>query len=873
MITLRMGLLATLLVLAPSMTALGQWISDAALNNPICRVGNNQRFPKLVSDGKGGAIICWADERAAPNVSKVYAQRIDKDGFVRWPVNGIAISPALSKQVRPEIIPDGAGGAIIVWTDTRDIGSDIYAQRIDSSGNALWVDEGVPVATGSSEQIDPQLTGDGQHGAIVTWSAHTNTAQDGHIFAQRIDGNGNGLWSPELTLSFSDQFETRPSIASDGNGGAYIAWVFYNNAAYDVYAQRVSAGGAQLWQNGGIGIATDGGPQDSPMLVADGTGKVFLAYYDWNSGSRPTVHVAVVNPDGSTAASLRVTSTSGGQSNPQLSNIGPGLLGIAWEDGRVAGKTRAYSQIIDNTGKKSWAADGVAVSNRAGSHATPFVIPDDNGGMIVSWEDQTTSVIESDIFAQRISSAGALLWSNAGVPVGTAGRMQTYPWMCSDGESGAIIAWEDYRLSFSNPDIYASRILADGSFPLEAPTLSLSSRMVDFGTVSVGFSSTRTITLTNTGDLPLNIASIISSDPQFTMTPDNSTISPNADVEAVLRFLPTSKGTLNGAIVVQSNSIHSPDTIFVTGKGTATPAIEVDKRSLNFGNVAIGTSKVMVLNISNPGSDTLVISSISASDPVFTVAIASQVLLPGASFGDTVRFSPTVLGPVSGELTLTHNAQTSPTIVSLSGVCIETVIVTLTIAPDEITFGDIDLGSHRDTTVTITNTGNDTLRISSFTCSDSRFTLESPLAHIAPSATRDFTLRFTPDMIGPVSSVFILASNAVSAVDSIVVLGTGKEVVSVRPSHELPGAFTLHPNVPNPFHSSTNIPYELGNYAPVRLTVHDALGRVAAVLVDEGKSAGVYTVQWLPTQAVPGVYFLVLRVGTEMRCRRMLYMK
>lgn len=104
------------------------------------------------------------------------------------------------------------------------------------------------------------------------------------------------------------------------------------------------------------------------------------------------------------------------------------------------------------------------------------------------------------------------------------------------------------------------------------------------------------------------------------------------------------------------------------------------------------------------------------------------------------------------------------------------------------------------------------------------------------------------------------------------VQGTGREVVSVRPTHELPGAFTLHPNVPNPFNSSTSIQYELGMSAPVRLTVHDALGRVAAVLVDEGKSAGVYTVQWSPTQAVPGVYFLVLRVGTEVRCHRMLYM-
>ena len=145
----RMCLYATFLFLAPVMLTHAQWNSDPSSNNPICLAGNIQKATQIVSDGKGGAILCWSDERSAQNFYSVYAQRIDRDGFVRWAENGIAVSPVSDSQARPEIISDGAGGAIIVWSDTRSGTEDVYAQRIDSSGNALWKAEGVSVADGS----------------------------------------------------------------------------------------------------------------------------------------------------------------------------------------------------------------------------------------------------------------------------------------------------------------------------------------------------------------------------------------------------------------------------------------------------------------------------------------------------------------------------------------------------------------------------------------------------------------------------------------------------------------------------------------------------------------------------------------------------
>ncbi|MCK4539487.1 MAG: hypothetical protein KAV42_11885, partial [Candidatus Krumholzibacteria bacterium] len=68
-----------------------------------------------------------------------------------------------------EIVSDGAGGSIIVWQDNRNGDMDIYAQRIDSNGAVLWTIDGVPICTATGEQSIPRITSDGAGGAVVTW--------------------------------------------------------------------------------------------------------------------------------------------------------------------------------------------------------------------------------------------------------------------------------------------------------------------------------------------------------------------------------------------------------------------------------------------------------------------------------------------------------------------------------------------------------------------------------------------------------------------------------------------------------------------------------------------------------------------------------
>lgn len=76
-----------------------------------------------------------------------------------------------------------------------------------------------------------------------------------------------------------------------------------------------------------------------------------------------------------------------------------------------------------------------------------------------------------------------------------------------------------------------------------------------------------------------------------------------------------------------------------------------------------------------------------------------------------------------------------------------------------------------------------------------------------------------------------------------------------------PKRFALLQNYPNPFNPATEVRYEIPVESRVVLRVYDALGRLAATLVDERKSPGTYAARWDAGAMPSGVYFYNLSAG------------
>lgn len=91
------------------------------------------------------------------------------------------------------------------------------------------------------------------------------------------------------------------------------------------------------------------------------------------------------------------------------------------------------------------------------------------------------------------------------------------------------------------------------------------------------------------------------------------------------------------------------------------------------------------------------------------------------------------------------------------------------------------------------------------------------------------------------------------------------------PALSVPGGFRLHPNYPNPFNPSTTIRYELPLRAHVSVHIHDALGRLVAVLWDGDEGAGMHEKRFTPHRIASGVYWCTVRAGSSTLTRPIVY--
>ncbi|HCV43335.1 MAG TPA: hypothetical protein DGH68_07610 [Bacteroidetes bacterium] len=98
-------------------------------------------------------------------------------------------------------------------------------------------------------------------------------------------------------------------------------------------------------------------------------------------------------------------------------------------------------------------------------------------------------------------------------------------------------------------------------------------------------------------------------------------------------------------------------------------------------------------------------------------------------------------------------------------------------------------------------------------------------------------------------------------------------IVNVAGDHELPAQFTLGQNYPNPFNPSTAIEYSVPQRTSVEIKVFDVLGREVATLLNEEKSAGVFTVRWDASGMASGVYFYQLQAGSFVDVKKLILLK
>ncbi len=439
-----------------------QWATDPNSNNAICTASHDQFLPEIVSDGTGGAIIVWEDFRNGNNYD-IYAQRISASGTVLWSLNGIVVATVPYDQTTPKIISDGTGGAIITWNDFRvNNYSDIYAQKINASGIPQWTANGVSVCSAVNNQNNPSIVSDGAGGAIIIWQDRRDGNFD--IYAQRINENGTALWTIDGNTICNDiNKQENPTAASDGLGGAIITWQDYRSTTdYDIYTQRINANGEVQWTANGLTICSSTGNQVYPEIINNNSDEVIITWADVRNGIDPDIYAQRLHNGGTvlwTSNGVAICTAIGLQQFPVLVEDGAGGAIVTWQDYR-SGSYDVYAQRIEFDGNVLWVTDGVPISEETNAQMSPEITTDGQGGAIITWRDYRDNG-NQDIYAQRINNNGVVQWTVNGVAVSVSTNDQYTPAITSDGNGGSIITWWDYR-NGSTSDIFAQQLSHEG---------------------------------------------------------------------------------------------------------------------------------------------------------------------------------------------------------------------------------------------------------------------------------------------------------------------------------------------------------------------------------------------------------------------------
>ena len=439
----------------------------------------DQLAPSISPDGAGGVIIAWVDFRGAP--VNLFARRVLVSGELdpAWPADGralrtnpLALGTESGNPGPPGIVPDGSGGAIVIWEDRRSslTAPDIFAQHVLASGavDAAWPANGLAVSATEGVQDFPSLISDGAGGAIVTWMDGRAGTNGVDIYAQHVllSGRVDPSWpSNGVSVSAAGGPQTSPTIVGDGSGGAIITWSDGRSVTtdFDIYAQHLLQSGVvdPSWRVNGLPVSTAPLGQFEPKIASDGSHGAVITWYDNQNGSnRVFVHrvlaSGVVDPAWPVNGRAVSVGTEG-QDFPRLVSDGAGGAIVAWQErvGGVFGVLAAWAQHIKSTGVVDpvWPVGGRVLARPQSDQGNAVIGTDGAGGAIVAWQEG------SAIKAGHLLASGALdpAYSDSGrvvcdIPPSPRGSPALVP-----NPGGAIVAWEDYRSG--GADIYAKQVL------------------------------------------------------------------------------------------------------------------------------------------------------------------------------------------------------------------------------------------------------------------------------------------------------------------------------------------------------------------------------------------------------------------------------
>lgn len=482
--------------------AFAQWSTDPNINTTIRSGAESASMPAIIPGDNGSVIIAWSDSRNGVMNTDIFVQKLNAAGQQQWTINGLAVCTAANDQSPPFIVSDGEGGAIIAWTDYRHsvrpgINSDIYAQRITSSGQIAWMKDGIPVCTTPDDQSIYSMTSDRNGGAVLVWPDNRNGSYS-NIYVQNIKKNGVLAWTSNgLQVCSQPNSQGFPDLLVNVEGNTIVTWEEDRiKSGRQIFAQMITPGGKLKWNPDGVIVCSASQASAGlPTIVLSGEHDAIIAWLDYRRSDRSDIYAQRISKDGVIkwqVNGVEIGRAAGWQRGPQMVSDDAGGAILTWDDYRSGtnANTDTYSQRVDSNGVIQWPQYGAAICTAEGRQYWSGISPDGAGGAIITWGDSRGGAVNADVYAQHINSAGATEWMENGILISSARGRQYLPAIVSFPGRGAVITWNDAR-NGGDPGngIYAQNINLNGKIGCFTPVITkqpLTTQTIWQGTTAAG---------------------------------------------------------------------------------------------------------------------------------------------------------------------------------------------------------------------------------------------------------------------------------------------------------------------------------------------------------------------------------------------------
>jgi len=305
-----------------------------------------------------------------------------------------------------------------------------------------------------------------------------------------------------------------------------------------------------------------------------------------------------------------------------------------------------------------------------------------------------------------------------------------------------------------------------------APKIEIDPASIEFGTVPMGETHERLVTIRNAGTAPMSlqrIALAATTSREFQVDLNGVTLPATLDIlnerKIKVKFSPSAPGSRTGQLEVLTDDPRTPVARAPLSVGASTAGISVAPLDLPFGPIEQGTTATLATNITNTGNAPLIVTPTLVGSSDFSVPGGALTIAPNVTTPLVVTYAPSNPGTDEGILRLAHNDATQgPIDITLTGGAQPSISV----SPLGVQFSNVAMGQFSEVEVVLTNVGYGNLALGAIVfgsgASDHHadFTLRNlPAANttLARGRTTRFTVRYTKNTVANPTALIQIASN------------------------------------------------------------------------------------------------------------------